>query len=242
MTKSEPLVRYLRRGGRAPADDESLEIASDGSFTARRTVGGKRIGRFAGRLDKTTIEELRTAVEGVAAAGDLAIKTPLDGATEVIEAGGRTGQFGSNEQPKAPWRDLVDRLRSLLDTEIIEHPVAAIELAATTRSARLRHAGAEPLQVDLASINVRAVRLDAEGAVLGRWQGRLRAVADEDTRGATSAPELVTAGSGWEQELPFRHGLELAPGDWLQVWVTLRVRDDQERAARLFVPVPAGTD
>ena len=52
----------------------------------------------------------------------------------------------------------------------------------------------------------------------------------------------MTAAEGWRQPLPFAHGLELAPGDWLQVWVFARIRDVSgdrvERAARLFVAVP----
>jgi hypothetical protein len=240
VTDDAPLVRYQRRGGRPPADDEALEIAPDGAFTARRTVGGGRVGRFAGRLDAAVVDKLSAAVDAVGAGDDLTIATPADGATEVVEAAGRTGQFGSNEKPPVPWKALVDRLRTLLDGEVLEHPVAALEVVATTRTARLGHIGTEPLDVDVASVAVRAVRLDEGGAVLGRWNGSLGPVADEDTKAAAGAAQRVTAGPGWEQELPFRHGLELAPGDVIQVWVHLRVGDGKDRNVRLFRAVPAG--
>jgi hypothetical protein len=242
--RSTAIVRYVRRGGRPPADDESLEIAGDGSFTARRTVGGARIGRFAGQLDATTIDGLRALVDALATAEDLTIATPRDGATEVIEAGGRTGRFGSNERPPKPWGALVDRLRTALDGTVLEAPLAAIELTATSRRARLRHLGAESLEVDLASLEVRAVRLDAEGAVLGRWQDRAGPEEIEDTvpADASDLADVVTTEPGWDHALPFDHPLELARGDWLQVWVTLGIRDDGERSARLFLAVPATSD
>ena len=92
----------------------------------------------------------------------------------------------------------------------------------------------------MASVTLRVVRLDAPGAVLGRWQG---AALPRRRRGLRAAPgSWVTAAEGWRQPLPFAHGLELAPGDWLQVWVFARIRDVSgdrvERAARLFVAVP----
>jgi hypothetical protein len=236
------LVSFGRHGGRPPADDESLEVAADGTFSARRTVGGARIGRFAGQLDATTLDGLRALVDALATAEDLTIATPRDGATEVIEAGGRTGRFGSNERPPEPWGALVDRLRTALDGTVVEAPLAAIELTATSRRARLRHLGAESLDVDLASLEVRAVRLDAEGAVLGRWQGQAGTEVIEDRVPAAAASDVVTTKPGWDHALPFDHPLELARGDWLQVWVTLGIRDDGERSARLFLAVPATSD
>ena len=62
------------------------------------------------------------------------------------------------------------------------------------------------------------------------------------TRTRASLPaEWAAAGPGWTRALPFTHGLELAPGDWLQVWVHANVRepgDPAVRAVRLFVGVP----
>ena len=62
------------------------------------------------------------------------------------------------------------------------------------------------------------------------------------TRTRASRPaDWAEAGPGWTRTLPFTHGLELAPGDWLQVWVHANVRepgDPAVRAVRLFVGVP----
>ena len=232
------LVRYGRSGGRPPADDEHLDVADDGSYTARRTVAGARVGRFAGRLTEVGLDVLRAAVDGVREAADAAIQTPHDGATEVVEAAGHTARMGSNEVPPEPWRTLVLALREAIDRDAVADPVAALELRAGTRDAVVAHVGIEPLEVDAASVVIRVVRLDAEGAVLGRWSGRQAPAVDEDS--GQPAAEWAEAGPGWTRALPFTHGLELAPGDWLQVWVNANVREPDVpavRAVRLFVAV-----
>ncbi len=232
-------VRYGRSGGRPPADDEQLVVEDDGSYRARRTVAGARAGRFAGRLTEARAAALRAAVDGVREAADVAIQTPHDGATEVTEAAGHSARMGSNEAPPEPWRRLVLALREACDTDAVANPVAALELRAGTRDAAVAHVGSEPVEVDLASIVVRVVRLDAEGAVLGRWSGREGPAADEDS--GPPPADWAEAGPGWTKTLPFGHGLELAPGEWLQVWVYASVREPDEtvvRAVRLFAGVP----
>ena len=103
--------------------------------------------------------------------------------------------------------------------------------------ALLRHVGGEPLEVDASSVAVRAVRLDAQGRVLGRWQGSVAPAQVEDAP-RSAAAGMDDRGPGWQLELPFRHGLELTRDDWLQVWVTLAIRDAGERRrGRLFVAV-----
>ena len=226
-------------GGRPPADDEHLTVEDDGSYTARRTVAGARVGRFAGRLTAGRLEALRAAADGLSEASDVAIRTPHDGATEVVEAAGHSARMGSNEAPPEPWRRLVLALREAIDSDAVADPVAGLELRAGTGDAAVAHIGSENLQVDLASVVIRVVRLDAEGAVLGRWSGREGPAADEDS--GQPAAEWAEAGPGWTRALPFTHGLELAPGDWLQVWVHANVRepgDPAVRAVRLFVGVP----
>jgi hypothetical protein len=235
-------ISFGRSGGRPPADDEGLQIADDGRYTARRTVAGARVGRFAGTLPAARIKALRAAVAAVGDAPGADVQTPLDGATEIVEAAGRTTRMGSNEAPPEPWTSLVLALRETIDADAVADPVAALELRAGTRDAALAHAGSEPLELDLASVEIRVVRLDAEGAVLGRWAGRTQAI-DEDA--AQPPIQWTEAGSGWQQDLPYGHGLELAPGDWLQVWVNASVRDHgnpSPRDVRLFVGVPADKD
>ena len=171
MSSADVLVVYRRSGGRQPSDDERLDVWPDGRFDARRTVGGRRIGRFAGQLDASAVSDLQAAADAVAAAGDLAIDTPMDGATVSLLAAGHEVRVGSNEQVEGPWGVLLAAVKALLDGPVPAEPEAAIELDATTATATLRHVGAEPIEVDTGSVTIRAVRLDAQGAVLGRWQG-----------------------------------------------------------------------
>ena len=155
------LVRYARGGGRTPADDESLEIAEGGGFEARRTVGGARVGRFAGTLPGSTLRGLGSSIRAVAGADDLAMPTPRDGATETIEVEGRTAQLDGNARPPEPWKGLVTKLRRLLDERVLESPVAALELSPD--GTRLAHLGTEALGVDPTSIAVRRVALAPNG-------------------------------------------------------------------------------
>jgi hypothetical protein len=231
-------LTFSRTGGRAPRDDETLSVAEDGTFEARRTLGGPRVGTFRGQLPERAARALRKAVAALEDAEDLEIPTPREGATEVLACAGRTLRTGSNERAPKPWRAALDLTRALLEDEVVEAPLAAVELVADERSARLAHAGTEPVEVDTGSVVVNVVRLGDDGAVLARWRGRRddRLVSNGET--LVAEPEWVTATPGWTAELPFDHPVELARGDWLQVWVDLPVRDaGGERAARLYVPV-----
>lgn len=233
---ADALLVYRRSGGREPADDERLDVWSDGRFEARRTVGGRRIGRFQGTLDGAAVAELQAAVAAAGAAGDVAVDTPVDGATVSLLAGGHEVRVGSNEPVEGPWGTLLASVKRLLDGAVLAQPVAALELDASSATALLRHVGGEPLEVDPGTVTVRAVRLDAQGAMLGRWQGSTAPTQAEDASAA--GPAWVEVGPGWQLELPFRHGLELTVDDWLQVWVALRLREAGERrTGRLFLAV-----
>ena len=243
MRAAEPLVALRRSGGRAPADDELLDVLGDGTFTARRTVGGARIGRFAGGLTPRELAGLARDASRAAATGDAEIRTPIDGATEVIEVAGATARLGSNEPGPGTWRALVERCRRLVRERVTDDPVAALELVGTLGTASLRHAGTEPLDVDLASIAVQVVRMEANGVPDGRWSAQPPRPAGDGLAESRPPVRWVSVGPGWEQPLPFGHGLEPAPGGWLQVRVFLRVRDGAVRSARLYVgvgPVPPG--
>lgn len=240
MTDSDLLVRYGRAGGRPPPDDERLAVTMDGSFSARRTVAGRRVGDFAGRLDRAELDAFRADAEAAAAADDLTVERPFDAAVETTESGARIATMGSNEQPTGSWAALIHRLRRLIDEAFEAQAVSGIELIASTGQASLAHIGTAPLDIDRNSVQARAVRLDGRGAVLARWQGAVAPPEVEDEIGATTGPDWVTAKPGWSEELPFRHRIELAPGDWLQVWVYAAIRaDDGVRAVRLYTAVPA---
>jgi hypothetical protein len=222
------LLHLGRAGGTAPSDDEVLDVAADGSWTSRRTVGGKRVGRFAGTLDDRALAGLRRDVERAAAAGDARVPTPHNGATESFEVDGASLLTGSNEDAPAGWRPLVKRARTFLLEGAIEGPVAALELVADLATARIVHAGTEPVEVDPASLKVQVARVGPDGARLGDW-----------ARGSGDEPGWAPAGPGWTLDLPFDHGLDPNPGEVLQVRVELRVRDGGVRRVRLYVPVRA---
>jgi hypothetical protein len=233
-----PWLHFERQGGTPPRDDEELSIADDGAFTARRTIGGPRIGSFEGRLAPRALTALRKAVDSVAESDDLTIPTPRHGATEVLEVGGKRLTSGSNETPAKPWGTLLGRVRSLLEDAIVERPMAAIELVANARSAMLVHGGEAPIDVDLGSLSVRVIRVADEGMVLARWTGRPAEGLVDDGEKLVPTPRWVGAGPGWSEPVPFDHPLELAPGDMLQVWVDVPIREgDRTRAGRLYVPV-----
>ena len=229
MTEGKALLRYGRAGGRPPADDESLEVAADGSWTARRTVGGRRVGRFAGRFPEEALAALVGDAARAAEAGDAEVPTPRDGATETLEVAGGTITLGSNERAPGPWSPLVERMRALLKDELDGDPVAALALEADVAKARLVHAGGEAVEVDPASVSVRVVRVGSDGTPLGRWQA-----------GSGAEAGWTRAEPGWTLDLPYGHGLAPVDGDVLQVWVFVRVRDGGTRAARLYVPVRTG--
>ncbi len=238
MSTTRPWLRFERRGGSPPRDDEALALGEDGSYTALRTIGGPRIGSFEGQLGKASLARLRKAVAAVDDAEDVTIPTPRHGATEVLGVGSRTLTAGSNEQPPKPWRALLEQVRDLLEDEVIEGPRAAIGLVADARSARLEHAGDEPVEVDTGSVLVRVIRVADEGEVLGRWNGRPAEGLVDDGEKLVATPRWVTAAPGWSSPLPFDHPLELAPGDMFQVWVDVPIRDgERTRDGRLYVPV-----
>ena len=240
------IVSQLRRAqgfgvvgdGELPEDVVGLVVGDEldaevlGSMRALRGRGVRRVVLLVSRVDDRS---LLAAAE----AGELWLETPRDGAPEGIAFADDeepAASLGSNAQPVGPWADLVTRLRGLAD-EVTAHPAAALELVGDAAGARLVAVGDGALDVDTASVSVRVVRLDAAGAMLGRWQAPSEAT---EVTAATDAGWTAT-GPGWAMDLPFGHGLEAGTGEWLQVWVFVRVRDGDardRRAARLFLAVP----
>jgi hypothetical protein len=230
VSRPKTLIEFSRVGGRPPADDEAVTIADDGSFQAHRTLGGRRIGRFAGMLPAASLKALRRAVEAVRDAEDVAIPTPADGATETVTLGRRDrARFGSNERPPKPWSALVTRLRDILRDVVVEHPVAALELQDIEGGVRLARLGEGTLEVDLAGASYRATRLDRQGIPVGRSNGGLDPVAAGEARGAWTA-----AGPGWTLDVPLGAAAEAAPDTSLQVLLFLTLREgDVPRDGRL---------
>ena len=231
---SELLVRLSRAGGRPPADNERLEVRMDGSFEAWRTVGGARIGSFFGRLPDGGLEALAGEVAACRGLSELWLETPRDGATETVELGPDAkvlASLGSNAEADGPLGVLVTTLRGQLDAAT-ESPAAALELVADARGARLVAAGDGSIDVDVATTEVRLVRLDAAGAPAWRWGA---SAADP----ATATPRWEATGPGWSMELAFEAPPALALREWLQVWVFVTLRSRAARRGRLFVALPA---
>ena len=237
MTSTPALLRFERRGGLPPRDDEALLVAADGSFTARLTIGGPAIGSFAGTLGKAALGRLTAAIDALGPIEDATIPTPRHGATETVEVVGRTIRLGSNEVPPKPWRSLVNRVRKMLEDEVVDGPHAAVRLTVTPEAARLEHRGDSPLDINLGSVAVRVIHLADDGLVLGRWAGRLfEQVSNGEA--LVDRTDWASAGPGWATQLPFDHAIVLEHGEWLQVWVGLQIRDsDGPRDGQLYAPV-----
>jgi hypothetical protein len=230
MSPRRPWLSFERAGGRPPRDDEALAVSEDGRFTARRTIGGRSIGAFEGTVPAAAMRRLRAAVDALAGPKEVEVPTPGHGATEVLAVAGRTLETGSNETPPKPWRPLMELVRKLLQDAVVDQPRAAVRLVAGPKAARLEHGGDTPIDVDLGTLEVRVVLMGADDAVRDRWSARLQP--------SGSGAAWATAGPGWSTDLPFDHGLGLAGGSWLQVWVDVAVREAGERrAGRLYVPV-----
>jgi hypothetical protein len=238
MSPTRPWLSFERQGGAPPRDDEALALAQDGSFTAHRTIGGRAIGSFEGRLSRTALGRVQKGVAALDEAHDLEIPTPREGATEVLSAGGRTIRLGSNESAPKPWAALVKAIREVFEREVVDHPRAAIHLVADARAAHLEHAGDAAIDVDLGSVEVRAVLRADDGAIRGRWSGRPPDALVDNGETVVASHAWVTTEPGWVAALPFDHALALGPGDYLQVWVDVAVREDgRRRAGQLYQPV-----
>ena len=236
MSRSAWLA-FRRDGGLPPSDDEALALGADGTFTARRTVGGRAIGSFEGQLRAATVRRLTSAVDALSGPASVTIPTPRHGATELIKVAGHSLQLCATERPPAEWRALVQPLRKAFETEVIEHPRAAVQLAADAETAALGQAGATPIDVDLGTLRIRVVHRGADDGIRGRWSGRPDALVDNGET-MVAVERWITAGKGWSADLPFDHGFDLAPKEWLQVWVDLSIRADGERrAGQLYRPV-----
>lgn len=180
------LTFYRNSGATMPATAENVELADDGSFTGWRSVA-PTVGFFAGRLPEAELTTIRAAVEGV---GDATPGLPPPGAVvETLQLPGRDPLVVTGVQSGEPLSALVEAVRSLLDTAMLDAPRAAVglELAATPR---LVHRGTEPLELDLATVQLRA----------NFWRGYYEPAGEAGE--ALAGPGRVTAGPGWALDLP----------------------------------------
>lgn len=208
-------LRYRRAGGRPPSDAEQLDV--DGtSFSLRRTIGGPRVGRFAGAVAPEVASAIDRLAGQVAEQGDLVTLPPRDAALETLELGGATLRGGHHQAPQGAWGEAVALARRLVD-DLTDHPVAALDLAVVDggATARIRQVGEEPVLVDLAGATARATRTGPDGRLLGDWRGDVQPL----------GVNPVGAGPGWALDIGLVHGFGLEPGDALTVVVVLGLVD-----------------
>jgi hypothetical protein len=148
------LAEYRRGGGRPPRDDESLEVETDGSYVLRRTVGGERVGHFAGEIPKRGLTALKRLVEAAEDLDDRPTGLPPH-VTESVSTARADITMGVHAKASSPAAKLVKRLRQLVD-DLTDEAVAAVELrvAADGSGITLASVGTEPVEVDFSAASL----------------------------------------------------------------------------------------
>jgi hypothetical protein len=215
------IVRYSRVGGRVPPpDNEGLRIDDDGSFSMWRSIA-PAIGRFAGKLEPSEVNSIKSEVKNAAAAGDFSKPPSPDGSVDLVDIDGGHASLGSNDYAEGAWATLLDHLRQLLD-DLMAKPRAAIgiDVDRDGRKARLVHLGDKPIAIDLSGLSVRAVLWGRGYRKLGDWSS--------SSKVAGSSP--VEAGQSWNVALPLDHDFKLGKDRVLHVYATFAVTEDGQRA------------
>jgi hypothetical protein len=194
------ILRYhLADSRQVPAHAEMVEVTDDGAISGWRTVSTTGVGWFAGVLPEDELADLDSAVSAVDGQAPPAGLAAPGSPTETMELGESdpiSVAHVVDSDPEA-WVRLVAVARRLLE-RLTDFPRAAVgmSLPAADR-ARLEHLGTDPLELDLATIAVRATA----------WRGYYEPAGD--WTGAVAGPERVEAGPGWTHDLDL--GLEYEP-------------------------------
>jgi hypothetical protein len=223
-SRAEIIVHYTRGGGRKPPHDrEQLEIRADGSFSLWRSIGSASyppapVGRFAGQLDPSALDDLRDKVMTATRAGNLSLIPPPGAAIEKIRLGKVEASLGIHQEPEGPWGTLVEHLRQLL-TDLTNYPRAAVALEVDSdgRSVYLVHLGEEALRLDLKNFTIRAVL----------WQGYQKEADWQLFKKEDQWPDQLTAQAGWSFKLPFDHNFQVTEGREVVAYVTLSLFDGE---------------
>jgi hypothetical protein len=229
------IAAYSRTGGRPPEDDEHLEIDDDGAWRLRRTMGGPRIGTFAGRLADDARAELGAALAGTAAdAGPVPERTPPDAARERVVAGKTSIGLAAGRDVAGAWGPLVELLRGWSDDlASADDAEAALELRLDDDGPLVTRLGAGDLRAWPASLHVDLYARDADGLVTGH------AAAGPGVEPETSRGEAVVTGPGWTMAAPLPRVVDAPEGGTLQAWAWLDVdAPDGPVRARLVASRP----
>lgn len=181
------ILRYVRTNGRLrPAEAESVELSADGLISGWRTVSTSAVGSFAGALPDAGTKAVRDLIDAVADAPPPDDPPPPDAATESLEIAGRepVSVAAVCDPDESAWGRLATAARDLLE-RLTDYPLAAIALAPAAGHARLEHRGAEPLELDLASVQLRVNAWRGYYEPAGEWSATV------------PGPGRVVAGPGW---------------------------------------------
>jgi hypothetical protein len=224
------LAEYRRGGGAKPADDEQLRIDDDGSFVLIRTVGGERVGRFAGTLSKRAAAALAKLVDGAEDATVAAEGLPPH-VIETVTTAGAHLSVAAQSNPGPAAAKIIRRLRALSE-ELTAQPVAALELqvGAGGRSVGLRSVGSEPVDVDFGAAEL-AVTLFGEDEAL---------IASETIPLPPELGRRQELAPGWSHELPLPEKLTFNPRRTLDVKLDFDLADQGRPVRRARLSAIAG--
>jgi hypothetical protein len=187
-------VRLTRTSHGGPPQSLGIEINDDGRATSWQT-SGHRVGRFARELSATERTTLERAMASARNANAEAAPDPAaqpvrpSGATEQLTAEGLPDVvLDAHGTPPPGFGELIQLLLSLRE-DLTESPVAAIELAVdgSPLGARLRHIGAQPVTVRMATLTLQATLFDKNSAIV-----------DSATHTIDAAGTEGPVGLGWE--------------------------------------------
>ena len=214
---AEILVAYSRAGGGRPGagDAERLSIDGSGGFELRRTVGGARIGHFAGTVPATKQRSLRTAVASLRSSFSSSERVAPGSVTERIATARFTFDSSYDGGISASWTRVLTQVRSLTES-LVSSPVAGLELSVTSAGLRaeLRHIGTKPVDIAGDLVVVTAALANADDVITGRWRTEIRLPSQ-------------SAAHGWRVDLGLeRSGLRLSRGQHLIVSAGLDIVGD----------------
>lgn len=203
-------IRYVTTSPGPRPQSYGVEIGDDFTALGWQTFGD-RVGRFRRALTATERQAVERALDAARVAGP----TPPAGGprrpgatTERIIADGVDLVVGDDTPAGATG--LVDRLRDL-QADLADSPVAAVELEVTAPplGGRLRHVGAEPIAVRVASLTVSVAVFGPDNALVDTV---------DRTVGASVVGDLIK--SGWTLTLADDLGAPPVPaGGFLTVTV-----------------------
>ena len=224
------LVRSHRSGGRRPSDDESLEVDDDGSFDLTRTVGGPRVGSFAGTMSTRSLTALKRLVEQADDLDDRPTGLPPH-VLESVSTSRAEISVGARSMADVPAMKLVKHMRKLVDT-LTDQPAAALELrvADDGGSITLASVGRDPIEADLGQASITWTLFGAQEELL--------------TAGELPAPPDVHGKArldpGWSTDLPIDADVDFNPRRTLDVTVELDLHDAAGAARRARLRAIAG--